>query len=51
MRTLLLYLTRMRQRYGALKLEWEHDKEINRTRNRWKYATRHPAAPAEKPPK
>ena len=51
MRTLLLYLARLRQQYRALKLKWEHDKAISRTRNRWNYAIRHPAAPTEKPQK
>jgi hypothetical protein len=29
-----LYLTRLRKMYFALKLKWEHDKAISRTRNR-----------------
>jgi hypothetical protein len=48
MRTLLSYLTRLRNRYLALKLKWEHDKAISLTRRRWDYALRHPAAPNEK---
>jgi hypothetical protein len=51
MRNPLFYLTRLRQQYLALKLKWEHDRAIRRTRSRWDYAIRHPAAPAEKPPK
>jgi hypothetical protein len=44
-----LYLTRLRKMYFALKLKWEHDKAISRTRNRWEHAARHPASPTEKP--
>ena len=49
MTTALLYLTRLRKLYFALKLKWEHNKEIHRTRSRWDYAMRHPAARAERP--
>jgi len=49
MRTLLLYLTQLRKRYLALKLKWEHDKAIQRTRSRWVHSIKHPAAPPEKP--
>jgi hypothetical protein len=48
MLSLFLYVTRLRKKYVALKLKWEHDKAINRTRNRWKQAIRHPSAPTEK---
>ena len=51
MRTPRLYLNRLRKQYLALKLKWEHDKAIRRTRSRWDYAIRHPAAPTEKPQK
>jgi len=49
MRALLLYLTKLRQRYLGLKRKWEHDKAIQRTRSRWEYAIKHPVAPPEKP--
>jgi hypothetical protein len=49
MRTLFLRLARLRQQFFALKLQWEHDKAIARTRNRWNDAIGHPATPAEKP--
>jgi len=49
MHTLLLYFTRLRKEYLALKLKWKHDKAISRTRSRWEKAVRHPAAPNEKP--
>jgi hypothetical protein len=49
MRALLLYLTQLRKQYLALKLKWEHDKAIQRTRSRWEYAIKHPVAPPEKP--
>jgi hypothetical protein len=48
MRTLLLYFTRLRRHYLALKLKWKHDKAISLTRRRWDYANRHPATPNEK---
>jgi len=51
MHTLILYFTRLRQQYLALKLKWEHDKAISLTRSRWQHAIRHPAAPIEKPQK
>jgi hypothetical protein len=49
MLTPLLYLTQLGKKYLALKLQWEHDKAISRTRSRWEHAIRHPTAPAEKP--
>ena len=49
MRALLLHLARLRQRCLALKLQWEHDKAIARTRNRWNDAIGHPATSVEKP--
>jgi hypothetical protein len=51
MRAPILYLNRLRKYYLALKLKWDNDKAISRTRSRWDYAMRHPAAPTEKPQK
>ncbi len=51
MRNLLLYFTRLRLRYVALKIERDHDRAIKRTRSRWHYAIRNPATPNQKPQK
>jgi len=40
--------TQLGKYYLALKLKWEHDKAINRTRGRWNNAILHPASPSEK---
>jgi hypothetical protein len=54
MLTLRLYFTQLRKQYLALKLKWENDKAIGRTRSRWKQAMRkgYPplAAPLPAPP-
>jgi len=47
----LVYFAKLRKHCLALKLKWEHDKAINRTRSRWEESVRHPATPATKPSK